>query len=110
MDNAMKKIDTLVPISPLIGSLAKMRVLRIQEKVTARRAVYHYDRISNPSRKRRETGEEAMTAGEVDLEIKLLLLVVADEAGNEFGSRDLTKPALADRAALDYGSAIKSKD
>nr|QWK46807.1 maturase K [Ampelocera hottlei] len=25
MDNAMKKIDTLVPISPLIGSLAKMK-------------------------------------------------------------------------------------
>lgn len=47
----------------------------------------------------------------MDLEIKLLLLLllVADEAGNGFGSPDLIKPALADGAALDYGSAIKSK-
>nr|YP_010035664.1 maturase K [Pseudostreblus indicus]QQQ88348.1 maturase K [Pseudostreblus indicus] len=29
MDNAMKKIDTLVPISPLIGSLAKMRFCNV---------------------------------------------------------------------------------
>nr|USH57830.1 maturase K [Trema domingense] len=29
MDNAMKKIDTLVPISPLIGSLAKMKFCNV---------------------------------------------------------------------------------
>nr|YP_009463914.1 maturase K [Broussonetia kazinoki x Broussonetia papyrifera]YP_010229839.1 maturase K [Broussonetia x hanjiana]YP_010229925.1 maturase K [Broussonetia kazinoki]AUW55369.1 maturase K [Broussonetia kazinoki x Broussonetia papyrifera]QST19184.1 maturase K [Broussonetia x hanjiana]QST19356.1 maturase K [Broussonetia kazinoki] len=29
MDNVMKKIDTLVPISPLIGSLAKMRFCNV---------------------------------------------------------------------------------
>ncbi|MBI0151331.1 hypothetical protein H3V04_08930, partial [Bifidobacterium sp. M0353] len=29
MDNAMKKIDTLIPTSPLIGSLAKMKFCNV---------------------------------------------------------------------------------
>ena len=37
------------------------------------------------------------------------MVAVVDEATNEFGSRNLRKPALADGAALNCGSAIKSK-